>query len=95
MDVMQLKDISPDQVMIWQWECLHLNATIAFTWAVMALMAAGAWLITRRLSSDVTISRWQNLLEILVDAMRRQIREEGRKLSNMYSDPMEPGDPAD
>jgi predicted DNA-binding transcriptional regulator YafY len=40
--------------------------------------------------------QWGSRAEVLKPAsLRRQIREEGRKLSNMYSDPMEPGDPAD
>jgi F-type H+-transporting ATPase subunit a len=84
MDVMQLKDISPDQVVIWEWGFLHLNATILFTWAVMALMAGGAWLITRRLSTGVHPSRWQNLLEIVVDAMRSQIREISQQAPDRY-----------
>jgi F-type H+-transporting ATPase subunit a len=84
MDFMQLKDISPDQVVIWEWGVLHLNATIVFTWAVMALMAGGAWLITRRLSTGVHPSRWQNLLEIVVDAMRGQIREISQQDPDRY-----------
>lgn len=75
MDVMSIKDISPDQVVFWQWHFVSLNATIVFTWLVMALLVGGAWLITRRLSADTRISRWQNLLEVVVDGMRRQIRE--------------------
>jgi F-type H+-transporting ATPase subunit a len=75
MDLMSIREISPDQVVFWQWHFVTLNATIVFTWAVMALMVGGAWLITRRLSADTAISRWQNLLEVLVDGMRQQIRE--------------------
>jgi len=75
MDVMHIKDISPDQVVFWQWHFVTLNATIVFTWLVMALMVGGAWLITRRLSADTRMSRWQNLLEVIVDGMRGQIRE--------------------
>jgi len=35
----------------------------------------GCWVVTRRITSDVHFSRWQNLLEILVKTMRDQIRE--------------------
>ncbi|MGD9299966.1 MAG: F0F1 ATP synthase subunit A [Desulfobacterales bacterium] len=72
---MQLKDISPDQVVYWQWGMLSLNATIVFTWAVMLLLIGGAWLITRKLSTDGHPSRWQSLLEVVVSAMQQQIRE--------------------
>lgn len=75
MDIMQLKDISPDQVVFWQWGWISLNATIVFTWGVMVLMVLGSWLITRKLSSGPEISRWQNLLEVLVEGMRNQIRD--------------------
>lgn len=75
---MELKDISPDQVVFWQHGPLTLNATIVFTWIVMALLLVGSWLITRRLSTDVRMSRWQNLLEIIVEDMRVQIREISR-----------------
>jgi F-type H+-transporting ATPase subunit a len=72
---MQLKDISPDQVVYWQWGMLSLNATIVFTWAVMLLLIGGAWLITCKLSTDGHPSRWQSLLEVVVSAMQQQIRE--------------------
>jgi F-type H+-transporting ATPase subunit a len=68
-------EFSPDQFVIVDWGWGRLNATIVFTWFEMILLAAGSWLITRRLSSDVTISRWQNLLEILVADIARQIEE--------------------
>jgi F-type H+-transporting ATPase subunit a len=84
MDFMQLKDISPDQVVIWQWKFMALNATILFTWGVMILMVAGSWLITRKLSTDVKISRWQNLLEVVIDAMRNQIREISQQSPGRY-----------
>jgi len=75
---MELKDISPDQVVFWRWGELTLNATIVYSWIVMLILLAGSWLVTRRLSADVSMSRWQNLLEIIVDSMRRQIREISR-----------------
>ncbi len=33
----------------------------------------GAWLITRKINSDVKISRWQSFLEVLVETIRDQI----------------------
>lgn len=75
MDLMQLKDISPDQVIFYQWGPIHINATLVFTWGVMALMVIGAWLVTRRIGPDTRMSRWQNLLEVLVSGIRQQIRD--------------------
>jgi len=67
--------ISPDDLLIWEWGPVRVNATIYFTWMVMALMAVGAWLISRRLTSGEKMSRWQNFLEMIVGGMRKQIRE--------------------
>jgi len=68
-------EISPDKIVYWQWGVFSLNATIVFTWGVMLLLAVGSWLITRRLSPAEEMSRWQNLLEVIVEGMRGQIRE--------------------
>jgi len=76
--------ISPDQVVIWQWRVISFNATIAFTWLVMALLAVGSWLVTRNLTADPDFSRWQNLLEVLVTGMRQQIAEVSRQDPGRY-----------
>jgi F-type H+-transporting ATPase subunit a len=72
---MDITQISPDEVVYWQWGPAQLNATIVWTWVVMAAMVAGSWLITRRLSTSADISRWQNLLEVVVGYARDQIRQ--------------------
>ncbi len=72
---MDIKAISPDQIVFWQWGPVSLNATILFTWGVIAFLVMGSWLVTRRLSSEVGLSRWQNLLEIIVKGMQKQIGE--------------------
>ncbi len=69
--------LSPDQIVFWQLGFIKLNATILFTWGVMALLVTGAMLITRGLSTDLERSRWQNLLEIVVTAIEQQIEEVG------------------
>jgi F-type H+-transporting ATPase subunit a len=66
--------ISPDNVIFWQSGCLVLNRTILFTWAVMALLAVGSWLLTRRLSSTGTVSRRQIILESVVSAISGQLK---------------------
>lgn len=75
MEWMTLKDITPDQVVFWQHGFIKLNATIVFTWLVMALMAITSWLVTRRLSTGPEISRMQSLLEAGVETIRKQIRD--------------------
>jgi F-type H+-transporting ATPase subunit a len=69
--------LSPDEVVFWQYGFLKLNATIVFTWGLMLLLAVGSRLITRRLSTGLGRSRWQNLLEIVVTAIEKQIEEVG------------------
>lgn len=72
---MNLVDISPDTIILLELGFVTLNATIVFTWLVMALIVIIAWLVTRKLSVEPPLSRSQNLLETIVDYMRSQIRE--------------------
>lgn len=53
----------------------ELNLTILFTWAVMVILAFGSWIVTRKLSTGTSMTRGQNLLEVLVGGLRRQIRD--------------------
>jgi len=50
----------------------------------MALMVLGSWLVTRRLSSGTEISRWQNLLEVVVSYMQKEIREISQQEAGSY-----------
>ena len=68
-------EITPDDIVYWEWRFVTLNATLVFSWGVMALLALGSWLITRNLETGPRIPRWQNVLEIIVDTIRRQIAE--------------------
>jgi len=65
--------LSPDQVIFWQSGFVKLNATIVYTWAIMVLLVVGAKLITGKFSHDLQRSRWQNLLEIILLAIVKQI----------------------
>ena len=71
--------ISPDITVLWRWGVIELNATILFTWIVMAIMVIGSWLVTRRLSSDVHISRWQNAFESIVSLLQQQLKDVTRR----------------
>jgi F-type H+-transporting ATPase subunit a len=76
--------LSPDQAIFWQHGFLKLNATIAFTWALMLVLAGGSKLITRKLSIGLERSRWQNLLEIIVTGIEQQIEEAGLSQPRKY-----------
>lgn len=69
--------LSPDEMIFWQHGWFKLNGTIVFTWGIMLLLGVGARLITRRLTTEHKRSRWQNLLEIVVTSMLRQIQDVG------------------
>jgi F-type H+-transporting ATPase subunit a len=64
-------------MIFWQHGWMKLNGTIVFTWALMLVLVVGSILITRRLSTELKRTRWQNLLEIIVTSMEKQIEEVG------------------
>jgi F-type H+-transporting ATPase subunit a len=64
-------------MIFWRHGALKLNGTIVFTWGLMFVLAVGSKLITRKLSTDLKRSRWQNFLEIIVTAIEKQIEEVG------------------
>jgi len=76
--------LSTDDIIFWEYGFIKLNATIAITWALMLVMVVGARLITRRLTSDVHISRWQNMLEVIVSTINQQIKEVGLPKPEKY-----------
>jgi F-type H+-transporting ATPase subunit a len=76
--------LSADQLIFWQHGFFKLNGTIVFTWALMLVLAVGSKLITRKLSTKLKRSRWQNLLEIVVTAIEKQIEDVGLKNPQKY-----------
>jgi F-type H+-transporting ATPase subunit a len=76
--------LSPDQIIFWQYGFFKLNATIVFTWGLMFVLIIGSKLITRKLSTDLQRTRWQNLLEIVVTAIEKQIEEVGLSEPSKY-----------
>jgi len=77
-------EISPDAWVLYEWRGLQLNATIVFTWVVMALLVVGSWAVTARLSEGETVSRWQVMLEVTVTTIRDQIAEVGADKPGRY-----------
>lgn len=67
--------LTPDGYVIFEWGMLRLNATVIFTWLVMAVLVGAARIVTLRLTDADAPSRWQNMLEVLVTGMQDQIRQ--------------------
>jgi F-type H+-transporting ATPase subunit a len=76
--------LSPDEMIFWQHGFLKLNGTILFTWGLMLALVVGSRLITRQLSTELKRSRWQNLLEIVVTAIEKQIEDVGLRDPRKY-----------
>jgi len=84
-------ELSPDSIVFWRWGAVTLNATILFTWLVMALLITGAWWTTRHLTASGSFNKrshteftdtaspvltpWQNALETVVTLISDQIEE--------------------
>jgi len=65
-------EITPDQLVLFRWGFLHLNATLVYTWAFMFLLTLAAWMATRKIGSRGAAEK---ALEAVVVGMRGQIRE--------------------
>ncbi len=76
--------ITPDEWIFLEWRGIVLNATVVFTWGVMAILSLGSWIITRRLSEGETVSRWQVALEVIVGTIRDQIDQVGAQRPERY-----------
>jgi F-type H+-transporting ATPase subunit a len=70
-------ELSPDSIILWQAGFAKLNITIVLTWLNILLLTVGSALVTRRLRNDGKLSRWQNLLEVLVSGIEQQIADMG------------------
>src|SRR5690606_17973141 len=79
-------DITPDQLIYGRWGPFTLNATLLWTWGVMALLVAFSWALSRGIRSDGTLTRGQNVLEAIVSLILDQIRE----VSGQRPEPMLP-----
>lgn len=77
-------ELTTDHIVFWEWGIIQINATLVYSWLVMFLLVLGSWLISRRLRSDTQMSRWQNLLEVLVLMIQQQIRDASRQEPQRY-----------
>jgi len=69
--------LSPDELIFLQYGFFKLDATIVYTWGLMMVMVVGSKVITSNLSTGLARSRWQNILEIIVTTILKQIEEVG------------------
>jgi F-type H+-transporting ATPase subunit a len=76
--------LTPDAIVFWQWGFVKLNATIVFTWVVMLILVILCMLVTRKLSTGQKISRWQNMLETIVSAIRKQVADMTQQHPDQY-----------
>ncbi len=56
---------------------VHITRPVVTTWFIMAVLAVGSWLSTRRLC--VRARGWQTVLEIVVQTLHSQMREVMRR----------------
>jgi F-type H+-transporting ATPase subunit a len=68
-------NLSPDMTIIFDVWGVSINATIFYTWIVMALLTVASMLITRHLRPDVPPDRWRATLEVIVQGIQSQIEE--------------------
>ncbi|MBK5246185.1 MAG: F0F1 ATP synthase subunit A [Peptostreptococcaceae bacterium] len=70
-------NISPDQTVYWKYGFVEINSTILTTWGLMLVLAIASILITRKLASGLERTRWQNMLEIIVTTIIKQLKDAG------------------
>ncbi len=76
--------LSPDDIIYFSLGPFAINATLVFTWVMMALLVLGSWLITRNLTPDETLTRRQAVLEASVTLIRGQIRDITQQSPDRY-----------
>ncbi len=75
---------SSDMIVFWQYGLFHINLTIVETWGVILFLVLGARWVGKRMTSDIHISKWQGLLEMLVIGIKEQIEEAGVQKSEKF-----------
>jgi F-type H+-transporting ATPase subunit a len=75
--------ISPDQIIFYKWQfelfgkdmTFNLNMTLVGTWFVMLLIFIICRMVTKNLNDELKISKWQNVLEVLVTGTKSQVED--------------------
>ena len=67
--------LSPDEIALFTLGPWTVNATLVFSWLIMALLLGASWLVTRGLLAGGGMGRGQNAPEALVAFLHEQIHE--------------------
>lgn len=76
--------LSPDETIFWQHGFIVINSTLVWTWIIIIALATASKLITRYLKTNIRISKWQCVLEMLVTGINKQIKDVGLKDPKKY-----------
>lgn len=77
-------NISPDQHVFWKYGFVEINSTIVTTWALMFFLVLVSLLIAHKLKLGMKRTRLQNVLEIIVTTILKQLGEVGLKDPHKY-----------
>jgi F-type H+-transporting ATPase subunit a len=77
-------ELSPDETIFWEYGFVTINLTLVTTWVLMGILVVVSLAITRRLGTDLQISRWQCTLEMIVTGINKQIKEIGLEQPEKY-----------
>ncbi len=76
--------ITPDEIVYWKYGFVELNNTIVTTWLIMLLLVLVSLFIKRKLTNKLKRTRLQNVLEIIVVTINKQIKDIGIKDNRRY-----------
>ena len=76
--------LSPDQTIFWSYGFFNINLTLVTTWGIMLLLVLISAIVTRKLKSELHISRWQCMLEIVVTGINSEIKGVGLDQPQLY-----------
>lgn len=82
-------NIDPSEIVYFEWGFVRITATLVFTWVTMLILAAGSYMVTRKINvedeiSEGKISKGQNILEALVETINSQIKQISRQEPGKY-----------
>jgi len=77
-------ELTLDETVFWHYGFVTINLTLVTTWALMLFMVIGSALITRKLKSNIKISRWQCVLEMIVTFINDEIKDIGLSSPEKY-----------
>ena len=64
-----------DNIILFHLGPFGINATLFYSWVVIAVLVIGSWLVTRSLRTTIKIGKFQTVLEMIVTTIHDQIHE--------------------